>query len=167
MDSSHLPPAPSNEHVLVERIDEDGHKVLEWVHPSQLKRGVPQEHDLTPVQPYLRWAWRHLKSFFPEYRAYEDWEAGFMYDQVPEQEIAVWVVITYTLLEFIHRHPKVHPQAVFSSLLLISTGRKDLVKPPEAAKELIEISANIPPALSDKNNFTEDGNFKSELEYLR
>jgi hypothetical protein len=161
-------PAPGPEYILAKTLDDDGKDLgLFWVKPGDLQGGGPLCHqDLGELLPMVRWTWRHLHKYLT-YRAFEEWERGFLQDAHPEREVAIWAKTTYAFLEFTHRNPTAPKAVVFSALVSAINGRADKIKPKAVARQLDKLYRNTPKALANRKNFTAEGHFTGGEKHLR
>jgi hypothetical protein len=163
-------PAPGPEYARVEIVDDDGKSEgLFWVKASEVKTGGPLQHeDIDAIVPVLRWQWRHLGKYITWCRAFEDWERGFLQDQHPGSEVAIWTKATYAFLKFTHQERRANKAAIFQAIVGLLNGQEGMVKPKAVEKTLKRLMEEKPPAcLIDAADFTEDGRLKSGPEYLR
>ncbi len=160
------PPGPG--YILVHIEDEDGNdQGLAWALEKDLKVGPIRHENLDDFGPVLRWTWRHLKQYITSCRTFEDWELGFMRDTQPEREIAIWMRITYAFLEFTYRHPSADKMTVFASLIKVTEGRDNVVRPKNVVRQLKRLMSNPPRVLANIEHFTADGHLNTTVKYLR
>ncbi len=95
------------------------------MHIKDIRKGPIIHKELPPEQvENLRWIWERVKDVEPA-KTFEEFELDFCRDMRPEREIAIWLRMTVTMLEFLNRHPGKHTkQAVFFELLAKTTGVK-------------------------------------------
>ena len=161
-------PPPSPIHVRAILRHEDGRPDEEvWIDPNQLKHGPIQQSDIDELLPMIRWVWRHNGKRISWCRAFEDWELGFMRDANPGSEVAAWLKATYAMLEFSHRNPSANVDALFTAVSRLMNGNDSGIKPASVATKLKKLMANPPKAMSNPENFTEDGKFKAGEKHLR
>ncbi len=160
--------APGPEYIKAQMVDDDGKDMgFFWVKPGDLRRGGPLQHEsLDEFLPVLRWTWRHMSPYFP-YKAFEEWERGFLQDANPAKEVAIWSKATYAFLEFAHRNPRADKKALFAALVSAINGRADKIKPKAVARQLEKLFRNSPRALANMKNFTPDGHFTGGEKHLR
>lgn len=159
---------PSDRHILAQQRDDDGNDLgLIWVDIANVKQGRILHEDIDDLLPMIRWQWRHLKRYATWCRSFEDWELGFMRDENPGSEVAVWLRITYAFLEFVHRTPHADKAAVFTALRSLSVGVETNIRPKSVVSKLKKLCANPPAAISNIENFTEDGRLKAGDKHLR
>jgi hypothetical protein len=151
-------PAPSPRHMRARLTDEtDGSVQDVWVDPSDLKQPPLRHDEVNVLLPVIRWQWRHIGQYLTWCRSFEDWELGFLRDTHPGSEVAVWCRLTYAFLEFTQRNPGFDRSLIYNSVVAVSNGRADKVRPRSVAEKLEKLIANAPSSLGDVGNFTEDG----------
>ncbi len=161
-------PAPSPDHIRAEIVDEDGNNEgVFWVRVSDLKDGPLRHEEIDALVPVLRWQWRHLGQHITWCRAFEDWERGFLHDQHPGDEVAVWTRVTYAVLKFTQQERHANKDAIFNGVVAIMNGQDGRIKPKAVEKKLNRLIESPPHWVMDVENFTEDGRLKSGPEYLR
>jgi hypothetical protein len=112
----------------------------------------PLRHEQLPaeLEPMSRWAFRHIGYLV--HPTYEQWELGFLRDLHPEQEISLWVAMTWGVLEFLERHPDTDKSMLVGAVVTLSLGSepKDLNK--SEADELAILVRSMPSELLDPEN---------------
>ncbi|MDC0936199.1 hypothetical protein OAS39_07915 [Pirellulales bacterium] len=154
-------PPPSNKHILARIVNSDGGEEVAWVDPDSLHESPVRHEDIDNLLPAIRWTWRHFGRHVSSCRSLEDWELGFMRDANPYKEVALWARAVYAYLEFLrlHQDRDLDRSVVAQAVMLMLTGRADLIEPPEVAETLRNLMANPPEALSVLENFSDDGRF--------
>ena len=159
---------PSSRHVRAILKHEDGSPDQEvWIDPETLNQGPLRQEEIDDLLPFLRWQWRPLGKYATWCRSFEDWELGFMRDSHPAIEVGQWMKCAYAMLEFSHRNPTTDQKAVFQAVVQLSNCNDEGIKPKSVATELKQLMANPPMAMTDPNNFTEDGKYKAGEKHLR
>ena len=166
MGNHHIPyregePPPSDEHILVRIVNAESGEELAWVDPDILHESSVRHEDINDLLPAIRWTWRHFGSHVSSARSLEEWELGFMRDANPYKEVALWVRAVYAYLEFmrLHQDRDLDHSVVAKAVMLMLTGRADLIEPTEVAETLRDLMANPPETLTVLENFTGDGKF--------
>ena len=154
-------PPPSDKHILVRIVNADNGEELAWVDPADLHESPVRHGDVDDLLPAIRWTWRHFGSHVSSAGSLQDWGLGYMRDANPYKEVALWVRAVYAYLEFLHLHQDrdLDHSVVAQAVMLMLTGRADLIEPRDAADDFRKLMENPPTALSNLENFTDDGRF--------
>lgn len=172
MESNFIPwvegSAPPSPHHVKGTLREEGREDQPvWVLPESLNSGPLRHSDLDELLPVIRWQWKHLRRYFPQYRSFEDWKTGFLRDTDPEREIALWTRATYALLEFAHRHPSADRRQVFEVIRDLIFGIEVETKPKSVARTLKKLLTHPPAGFADLTKFSSDGVFMTDDRHLR
>ena len=139
----------------------------ENVRPGDLTPGPIRRNLIGHLLPALRWVYRHFNPYTGN-APFEQWELDFMRDKHPGAEVWFWVRMTYALLDFARRNPALDRKAIAAAVVALSSGQDHVVvEPAAAANELKRLMKYPPPELLDMANFSPDGYFNSDREYLR
>jgi hypothetical protein len=117
-------------------IEMGGVELVDFMANHPVHAQVAHEN-LSPAQETVcRWVWdtmaRHLKAFEP-------FEAGFLYDYNVDHELTVWVRMALVFEEFCKRHPSADKRQVVESLCHLSCGLPPIMLTRKRAKELIDL----------------------------
>lgn len=174
-DENNLPPRPSEQHILVEVLNDDGSCTKEWKLPEELANSSPDQGELGDLLPRMRWVWRHLHPYLMRsLPTFEDWERKLTREMDPETELATWVRMAFAFLESRQQHPSAPEDVVFETLEMMGMGIEAEERwEDDAGSQRLRITLEklltdpLPSELDDAGNFTEDGYLKAGPEHWR
>lgn len=127
-----------------------GRPSLRWemVNVADIRLGPIRQKCLPEgLQRVVRWQYRHLGYLVQP--TYEQWELTFLRDLNIEEEIVIWIGMTWAVMEYLRRHPGQDKQAVARVMFGICVGREPT---DEVGRELYDLVGSLPAEYKDPSS---------------